>query len=120
MTNGIIKLVGNLPALATQFRGFITRIDAFSKGLLTFKETFGGIGTSIVAFAKTTGPIAVGLVIAVGVSHALAATTEFFQAAGALTYVAIAGALVMTAAAGLLRPVRRALALQPVDALRRE
>ena len=63
---------------------------------------------------------AVGLVIAVGLSHALAAATEFFQAAGALTYVAIAGALVMTAAAGLLRPVRRALALQPVDALRRE
>ena len=63
---------------------------------------------------------AVGLAIAVGLSHALAATTEFFQAAGALTYVAIASALVMTAAAGLLRPVRRALALQPVDALRRE
>jgi len=37
-----------------------------------------------------------------------------------LTYVAIAGVLVVTAAAGLLRPVRRALALQPVDALRRE
>jgi hypothetical protein len=63
---------------------------------------------------------AVGLVIAVGLSHALAAATEFFQAAGALTYVAIAGALVMTAAAGMLRPVRRALALQPIDALRRE
>jgi len=63
---------------------------------------------------------AVGLVIAVGLSYALAAATEFFQPAGALTYVAIAGTLVLTAAAGLLRPVRRALALQPVDALRRE
>jgi len=63
---------------------------------------------------------AVGLVIAVGLSYALAAATEFFQPAGALTYVAIAATLVMTAAAGLLRPVRRALALQPVDALRRE
>jgi len=63
---------------------------------------------------------AVGLVIAVGLSHALAAATEFFQAAGVLTYVAIAAALVLTAAAGLLRPVRHALALQPVEALRRE
>ena len=64
--------------------------------------------------------VAVGLVIAVGLSHALAAATEFFQPAGALTYVAIAGALVATAAAALVRPVRRALALAPVDALRRE
>src|SRR5262245_9792837 len=61
---------------------------------------------------------AIGLVIAVGLSHALAAATEFFQPAGALTYVAIAGALVATAAAALVRPVRRALALEPVDALR--
>ena len=45
---------------------------------------------------------AVGLVIAVGLSHALAAATEFFQPAGALTYVAIAGALVATAAAALV------------------
>ncbi|HEX6052498.1 MAG TPA: ADOP family duplicated permease [Gemmatimonadaceae bacterium] len=64
--------------------------------------------------------VAVGLVIAVGLSHALAAATEFFQPAGAPTYVAIAGALVATAAAALVRPVRRALALAPVDALRRE
>lgn len=63
---------------------------------------------------------AVGLVIAVGLSHALAAATEFFQPAGALTYVAIAGALLATAAAALVLPVSRALALAPVDALRRE
>jgi len=63
---------------------------------------------------------AVGLVIAVGLSHALAAATEFFQPAGVLTYLAIAGALVTTAAAGLVRPVRRALTLAPIDALRRE
>jgi predicted permease len=63
---------------------------------------------------------AVGLVIAVGLSHVLAATTDFFQPAGGLTYVAIAGALIATAAAALIRPVRRALALAPVDALRRE
>jgi predicted permease len=63
---------------------------------------------------------AVGLVIAIGLSHALAAATEFFQPAGALTYVAIAGVLAATAAAALVRPVRRALALAPADALRRE
>jgi putative ABC transport system permease protein len=63
---------------------------------------------------------AVGLVIAVGLSHALAAATEFFQPAGALTYVAIAVALLVTAAAALVLPVRRAVALAPVDALRRE
>jgi hypothetical protein len=62
----------------------------------------------------------VGLVIAVALSHALAAATEFFQPAGVMTYVAIATVLVMTAAAALVRPVRRALALQPMDALRRE
>jgi ABC-type antimicrobial peptide transport system permease subunit len=62
----------------------------------------------------------IGLVIAVGLSHALAATTEFFQPAGAVTYVAIAGALVTTAAAALVRPVRRALTLAPIEALRRE
>jgi putative ABC transport system permease protein len=63
---------------------------------------------------------AAGLVIAFGLSHVLAAVTEFVEPAGVLTYVAIAGALAATAAAGLLRPVRRALALQPVEALRRE
>jgi ABC-type antimicrobial peptide transport system permease subunit len=74
-----------------------------------------GQGSKLIAIG-----IAVGLVIAVGLSHALAAATEFFQPAGVLTYLAIAGALVATAAAALLRPVRRALALAPVDALRRE
>ena len=74
-----------------------------------------GQGSRLIAIG-----VAVGLVIAVGLSHALAATTVFFQPAGALTYVAIAGALVATAAAALVRPVRRALSLAPVDALRRE
>ena len=63
---------------------------------------------------------AIGLVIAFGLSHALAAATEFLQPAGALIYVALAGALLATAAAGLLRPVQRALALAPMEALRRE
>ncbi len=61
-----------------------------------------------------------GLVIAFGLSHALAAVSEFFQPAGPLTYLAIAAALTATAAAGLLRPVRRALALEPTEALRQE
>ena len=74
-----------------------------------------GQGSKLIAIG-----VAVGLVIAVGLSHALAAATEFFQPAGVLTYVAIAGALVATAAAALVRPVRRALALAPIDALRRE
>jgi ABC-type antimicrobial peptide transport system permease subunit len=74
-----------------------------------------GQGSKLIAIG-----VAVGLVIAVGLSHALAAATEFFQPAGALTYVAIAGSLVATAAAALVRPVRRALALAPIDALRRE
>jgi ABC-type antimicrobial peptide transport system permease subunit len=63
---------------------------------------------------------AVGLVIAFGLSHVLASVTQVFQPAGALTYVAIAGALACTAATGLLRPVRHALSLEPMVALRRE
>jgi predicted permease len=74
-----------------------------------------GQGSKLIAIG-----IAVGLAIAVGLSHALAAATEFFQPAGVLTYLVIAGALVATAAVALLRPVRRALALAPIDALRRE
>jgi hypothetical protein len=62
----------------------------------------------------------VGLVIAFALSHLLAAVTEFFEPAGPLTYVAIALALVATAGAGLLRPVRRSLALTPMEALRRD
>ena len=51
---------------------------------------------------------------------AASATTEFFQPAGVMTYVAIAGALLTTAGAALVRPLRRALALEPMEALRRE
>jgi predicted permease len=61
-----------------------------------------------------------GLVIAFGLSHALAAVTEFVRPAGIMTYLAIAAALTVTAAAGLLRPVRRSLALEPMEALRRD
>jgi predicted permease len=61
---------------------------------------------------------AVGLFIAFALSHALAAVIEFVQPAGPVTYLAIAGVLVATALAGLLRPVMRALALQPMTALR--
>ncbi len=61
-----------------------------------------------------------GLVIAFTLSHVLAAVTEVVEPAGFLSYVAIAGALLTTAAAGLLRPVRHALALQPMEALRRD
>jgi putative ABC transport system permease protein len=63
---------------------------------------------------------AVGLLVAFGLSRALAASLEPIEPAGALTYVAIAGTLCGTALLGLLRPVRRALALQPVSALRME
>ena len=63
---------------------------------------------------------AVGLLVAFGLSRALAANLEPIEPAGALTYVAIVGTLCGTALLGLLRPVRRALALQPVSALRME
>jgi hypothetical protein len=58
-------------------------------------------------------------VIAVGLSHAMASATEFLKPAAALTYVAIAAALLATSAMALVRPVRRALALAPAEALRR-
>jgi hypothetical protein len=61
-----------------------------------------------------------GLAIAFGISHALAAASQFFQPAGAPTYLAIAATLMATAAAALLRPARRALKLQPTEALRQE
>jgi len=63
---------------------------------------------------------AVGLFIAFGLSHAMAAQVEFVHPASALTYLAIAATLGATAVAGLLGPVRRALALQPMSALRLE
>jgi len=72
-----------------------------------------GQGASLVGIGT-----AVGLFIAFGLSHALAAVIEFVQPAGFLTYLAIAGVLVATAVAGLLYPVIRALALQPMTALR--
>jgi hypothetical protein len=72
-----------------------------------------GQGASLVGIGT-----AVGLFIAFGLSHALAAVIEFVQPAGLATYLAIAVVLVATALAGLLRPVLRALALQPMTALR--
>jgi predicted permease len=63
---------------------------------------------------------AVGLVVAFALSRVLAANLEPIEAAGPLTYVGIVGVLVLTALVGLLRPVRRALALAPVTALRLE
>jgi putative ABC transport system permease protein len=75
------------------------------------------IGQGAVLIGAGTG---IGLLIAFGLSQALSAVAEFLQPAAGVTYVAIAGALTATAAVGLLRPVRRALALQAMDALRRE
>jgi len=63
---------------------------------------------------------AAGLLIAFGLSHAMASQVDFIQPAGTLTYVGIAGALGITALAGMLRPVRQALGLQPMTALRLE
>ncbi len=62
----------------------------------------------------------VGLLIAFALSHALAAGVDFVEPAGPLTYAAIAGSLACAALLGLLRPVQRALALEPVSALRAE
>jgi ABC-type antimicrobial peptide transport system permease subunit len=62
----------------------------------------------------------IGLLVAYGLSQALAANLEPIEPASPLTYVAIAGTLCGTALLGLLRPVRRALALEPVSALRLE
>jgi len=61
---------------------------------------------------------AIGLFIAFGLSQALAAGIDVIEPAGPLTYAAIAGTLGGAALLGLLRPVRRALALQPMAALR--
>ena len=61
---------------------------------------------------------AIGLLVAYGLSQALTANLEAIEPAGPLTYVAIAATLGGTALVGLLRPVRRALALEPVTALR--
>jgi hypothetical protein len=57
------------------------------------------------------------LLIAFGLSHALAAGVDFVEPAGPLTYVAIAGSLACAALLGLLRPVQRVLALELVSAL---
>jgi putative ABC transport system permease protein len=63
---------------------------------------------------------AIGLLIAFALSHALAAGIDFVEPAGPRTYFAIAGSLGCAALLGLLRPVQRALALEPVSALRAE
>jgi len=86
----------------------------------------GAAPRDIVALVLRQGAIlvgigtTVGLCIAFGLSHALAAAIDFVQPAGATTYVAIAAALGATALVGLLRPVRRALALQPMSVMRLE
>jgi putative ABC transport system permease protein len=81
-------------------RGEIVRL------VLRQGTTLVGVGTGI------------GLLIAFGLSHALAANLDVLRPAGPLTYVAIAGTLIATALAGLLRPVQRALSMQPMTALR--
>jgi hypothetical protein len=63
---------------------------------------------------------AIGLLIAFGLSQALASVMEVAEPAGWLTYLGIVVALGGTALVGLLRPVRRALALEPMTALRLE
>jgi hypothetical protein len=65
----------------------------------------------LVVAAKTTPRVG---------SYDYAASVEPIEPAGVLTYVALAGTLGATALVGLLRPVRRALALEPVTALRLE
>jgi putative ABC transport system permease protein len=64
------------------------------------------------------GGTALGLLLAFGLSQALAAATEYIQPASASSYLAIAGALLVTAVMALVRPVTRALRLDPVEALR--
>jgi len=64
--------------------------------------------------------MAVGLLIAFALSRAMAANVDFIRPAAPLTYVAIAGVIGVTALAGLLRPVRRAVGLPPMTALRLE
>jgi putative ABC transport system permease protein len=90
------------------------------------RVALGASPTHIMRLVMTQGArliavgIGVGLLLAFGISRALAAATEFLQPAAWPSYVAIAVALAVTAAAGLARPVRQALALQPMEALRRE
>ncbi len=62
--------------------------------------------------------IAIGLLLAFGISQALSAATDFIQPAAPGTYALIAAALLATAAVALVRPVWRALSLDPVTALR--
>jgi putative ABC transport system permease protein len=63
---------------------------------------------------------AIGLLIAFGLSQALAAGIDVVEPAGVPTYLAIVGTLSGAALMGLVRPVRRALALEPAAALRAE
>jgi predicted permease len=66
------------------------------------------------------GGTAAGLVLAFALSRMLAAGLEPIEPAGPLTFVAIGGTLILTALIGILRPVRRAVSLDPMTALRLE
>jgi predicted permease len=88
------------------------------------RVALGAAPRNVVALVLRQGAVlvgigtVVGLFLAFALSQAMAAATEFVEPAGVVMYLAIAGALAATALAGLLRPVLRALALQPMTALR--
>jgi predicted permease len=64
--------------------------------------------------------LGIGLLIAVALSRALAATMENFPAAGSGVFVAIVMIISTAAALAMWKPVRRAMRLSPLDALREE
>jgi putative ABC transport system permease protein len=62
--------------------------------------------------------LAAGLAIAFGLSRAIAAAIEPIRPADPLTFGVVAAVLALTALLALIAPARRALRVQPVDALR--
>jgi predicted permease len=64
--------------------------------------------------------LAIGLLLALGVSTALSAAIEPIRPASPTTFAAVGLVLVITAFAATIVPARRALRVQPVDALRHD
>jgi putative ABC transport system permease protein len=131
----VLDVFGTLFAVFGAGALFMTVVGLY--GLVSFAVTrrtreigvrvaLGAAPRNVVALVLRHGAAVIGLgtasglLIAFTVSRVLAATLEPIEPAGALSYAAITGILVAASLIGLLRPVGRALALEPVAALRAE
>ena len=112
---------------------FLTMVGLYGVVSFAVRERVREIGVRVALGARPTDVVTLvlrqgmplvgigtglGLLIAFGLSHAMAAQVEFVHPASTLTYVAIAATLGATAMAALIGPTRRALMLQPMRALR--